>query len=203
MFDRVRSSASSAVWWPTSRRTSPPENAAIVCRHFLAQVRRERCRCRPLVPEDLSTVPFARGAEGARRTKVRPLPGLSQLDERGRSFGLERFQTGMSIPELRWSCRYAERADECHAVSVEGRDRMPPALRAGASAHANALALHERLGDASVTVLRAELRRVQESPIVLNRGTARSGAGRGRAPWAEHERDSDAVRAGQARRGRQ
>ena len=34
---------------------------------------------------------------------------------------------------------------------------------------ARALAFHDREGDTSVTVLRAELRRVQESPIVLNR----------------------------------
>jgi hypothetical protein len=148
----------------------PARNAAVACRRFLAQARRERCRCRPLAPEDLSTVPFSSSAEGSSADEGSPPTGLSQLEKLGRSFCLERFQTGMSIPELRWSCRDAEGASACRAIStrdaIASLERYEP-VRA---LTADAVAFHERVGDASVTVLRAELRRVQESPIVLNRG---------------------------------
>ena len=48
----------------------------------------------------------------------------------------------------------------------ERRLRVSPERRLTA----RAIGFHERAGDVSVTVLRAELRRVQVSPIVLNRG---------------------------------
>jgi hypothetical protein len=148
----------------------PARNAAVAGRRFLAQARRERCRCRPLAPEDLSTVPFSSGAGGSSADEGSQPAGLSQLDKLGRCFCLERFQTGMSIPELRWSCRDVEGASAYRAVStrdaIASLERYEP-VRA---LTADAVAFHERVGDVSVTVLRAELRRVQESPIVLNRG---------------------------------
>jgi len=147
----------------------PAGNPAVVCRRFLAQARRERCRCRPLAPEDLSTVPFSRGlAECAADEHY--ASGSSQLDGLGHSYRLERFRTGMSIPELRWGSRREADAGEFQIVSVReaiaGLESYEPVL----ALTARALADQEREGDASVTVLRAELRRMQESPIVLNRG---------------------------------
>ncbi|HXP36520.1 MAG TPA: hypothetical protein VN817_02035 [Solirubrobacteraceae bacterium] len=94
---------------------------------------------------------------------------MPQLDEHGRSFRLERFQTGMSIPELRWGCRPSVGAHEWLPVSlretIASLERYEPVR----SFTVRAVALHEDVDDVSVTLLRAELRRVQESPIVLNR----------------------------------
>jgi hypothetical protein len=147
----------------------PAGNSAVVCRRFLTQARRERCRCRPLTKEDLSTIPFSRGVEEYVADDSPP-SDVPQLDELGRSFGLERFQTGMSIPELRWGCRHPAEARKCRPVSlretIASLERYEPVR----TLTARALAFHEHVDDVSVTVLRAELRRVQQSPIVLNRG---------------------------------
>ncbi len=147
----------------------PPDNSALVCRRFLTQARRERCRCRPLLQEDLDAIPFSGGVEG-RLAENPPPSDAPQLDEHGRSFRLERFQTGMSIPELRWSCLpSAAGAQEWLPVSlretIASLERYEPVRATTACA----LALHEHADDVSVTVLRAEFRRVQRSPIVLNR----------------------------------
>ncbi|HWF31691.1 MAG TPA: hypothetical protein VG188_03940 [Solirubrobacteraceae bacterium] len=76
----------------------------------------------------------------------------------------------MSIPELRWGCLPSAGAQEWVPVSlreaIASLERYEPVRTMTACA----LALKEQADDVSVTVLRAELRRVQESPIVLNRG---------------------------------
>jgi hypothetical protein len=147
----------------------PPGNSALVFRRFLTQARRERCRCRPLAQEDLSAIPFSGGVEDGVAQGSSP-SDVPQLDERGRSFRLERFQTGMSIPELRWGCLPSAGAREWLPVSlreaIASLERYEPVR----SLTVRAVALHEHADDVSVTVLRAELRRVQNSPIVLNRG---------------------------------
>jgi hypothetical protein len=151
----------------------PAANSALVCRRFLSQARRERCRCRPLAQEDLSAIPFSGGDEDG-VAEGPPTCEVSQLDELGRSFRLERFETGMSIPELRWGCRSSVNAQEWLPVSlreaIASLERYEPVR----SLTASALGFHEHADDVSVTVLRAELRRVQESPIVLNRGVRKA-----------------------------
>ncbi len=152
----------------------PPGNSALVCRRFLAQARRERCRCRPLAQEDLSAIPFASGFEvDAAEGSPSDAP---QLDELGRSFRLERFETGMSIPELRWACRPSMGAQEQCWLPVSLRETIASLERYEPvrTLTARALASHEHADDVSVTVLRAELRRVRESPIVLNRGVRKA-----------------------------
>ena len=150
----------------------PAGNSALVCRRFLTQARRERCRCRPLVHEDLSAIPFSGGVEDC--VAEGSPSDAPQLDELGRSFRLERFQTGMSIPELRWGCRPSLNAHEWLPVSlreaIASLERYEPVRTLTACA----LAFHEHADDVSMTVLRAELRRVQESPIVLNRGVRKA-----------------------------
>jgi hypothetical protein len=165
----ARSGAESGVCSHTSRRMSRPGTRRS-CRCFLAQARRERCRCRALAQEDLSAIPFAGGFE-ADAAEGSP-SDAPQLDELGRSFRLERFETSMSIPELRWACRLSASAQEQHWLPVSLRatiaslERYEPVR----TLTGRALASHEHADDVSVTVLRAELRRVRESPIVLNRG---------------------------------
>jgi hypothetical protein len=151
----------------------PPENACIVARCYLAQAGRERCRCRPLVPSDLRVVPFCagEGEAGAAEPGARSHAGAQQIDRLGRRYRLARLDTGMSIRELRW-CRLPEpAADDAPApVSVREVIAALESYQPVRTETAAALAFHERDAAVSVTVLRAELTRVLESPIVLNRG---------------------------------
>jgi hypothetical protein len=149
----------------------PSGNSAVVCRRFLSQARRERCRCRPLAPEDLSAIPFASEVEiePSAADDCAP-PDVPQLDGFGRAFRLECFPTGMSIPELRWGCRESEGAQECLPVSLRDAIASLESYEPVRTLTARALAFHEHASEVSITVLRAELRRVRESPIVLNRG---------------------------------
>jgi hypothetical protein len=149
----------------------PVENAAIVSRCFLDQARRERCVCRPLAAADLESVP----AYG--EIDVEP-PGSSAVghgvcDRIGRSYRLERFNTGLSIPELRWSrtprTRPGSPTNELEMIStreaigsLEDYDPIRKLTR-------RALAQYDGRGEVSIASLRAELTRVQRSSIVLNR----------------------------------
>lgn len=143
----------------------PLENAAIASRCYLTQARRERCRCRLLVPEDLRTIPFV----GAwLNDPAVPLESGPPIDGLGRRYELARLQTSMSIPELRWCRRLADGgADEPVSVreAIAALESYEPVR---ALTH-QALELCNRDGAVSITVLRAEFSRIQESPIVLNR----------------------------------
>jgi hypothetical protein len=145
----------------------PAGNPGVVCHSFLAQARRERCRCRALAPEDLRTIPFSCAADGGESLDPSQADA-PQVDERGRQYRLEQVATGMSIPELRWCRRHADTAT---AEPVSMREAIASLESYGpiVALSARALDLHGREGNVSVTVLRAELRRMQESPIVLNR----------------------------------
>jgi hypothetical protein len=147
----------------------PAGNAELVCEHYLADAA-ARGRCRPIGAEDTLIEPFADLSVAG----LDPAPDAddTRLLERGGSiYRLEQLATGMSIPELRW-CRHPAQgtaAEEPHAVSV--RDAI-----AALESYQPVLALTLRAvrrqtpgGEVSTTVLRAELLRVQESPIVLNR----------------------------------
>jgi hypothetical protein len=146
----------------------PRENAAIASRCYLTQAQRGRCRCRPLLPEDLRTVPFAGDVEDP--TLDLEAAGDRVTDALGRRYELAQLQTGMSIPELRW----------CRCRKAEDPEREPVSVReaiAGLESYEPVRGLTRRAlvgchGDAtvSVTVLRGELLRIAQSPIVLNRG---------------------------------
>jgi hypothetical protein len=76
----------------------------------------------------------------------------------------------MSIPELRWCRRSPERGDsEREALSLRETiaclERYGPAL----ALTRGAVSLHRDSDEVSIALLRAELMRTQESPIVLNR----------------------------------
>jgi hypothetical protein len=144
----------------------PPENAALVSRCFMLQARRTRCRCRWLSDADLRVIPFADEHEAVdgELTVEETL-----RDAAGRRYRIEPLAGEMSIPELRW-CRAAGSADgEREALSVRETiaclERYGPAL----ALTRRAVALHRDSGRASIALLRAELVRMQESPIVLNR----------------------------------
>jgi hypothetical protein len=147
----------------------PAENATLVSRCFMLQARRARCSCRLLNDADLRAIPFADEHEA--------VDGHSALtaeetlhDAVGRRYRIERLSGEMSIPELRW-CRRSPEAggSEREAISLRETiaclERYGPAL---ALTH-SAVSLHCDCGEVSIALLRAELVRTQESPIVLNR----------------------------------
>jgi hypothetical protein len=147
----------------------PPENAALVSRCFMLQARHARCSCRLLSDADLRVVPFADEHEAVdRQTELTAEETLQ--DALGRRYRIERLAGEMSIPELRWCRRSPEVGDsEPEALSVRETiarlERYGPAL----ALTRRAVSLHRDSGRVSIALLRAELVRTQESPIVLNR----------------------------------
>ena len=149
----------------------PAENAALVCGRFIEDARAGRCRCRRLTAQDARTVPFAdelQAPAALRATRSRDV--AQPTDGLGRSYRLELLDTGMSIPELRWRRHPPEPGAGCPQVvslreAVASLESYEP-LR---TLTARELTLHRRDPNVSSAVLRSELARVQNSPIVLNR----------------------------------
>jgi hypothetical protein len=136
----------------------PPENAALVCEHYLSGG--WRVRCRALTDEDVRGAPFAGDDErfAMRRDASwlsSPLVGMA----------LRRLHTGMSIPELRWT-RSATSGAISLREAIAAFESYEPLL----GCTRRALAEWRPDGRVSTVVLEAELGRVLESPIVLNRG---------------------------------
>jgi hypothetical protein len=148
----------------------PPENAMVVSRCFLRQARRARCACRLLSASDLRTIPFADESEPNDAQPGGPVERTLQ-DDVGRRYRIERIAAaGMSIPELRWCrCHHREPVHARESVSVRetiaALERYEPVLELTR----RAVAANAQTGEVSIVVLRAELVRMQESPIVLNR----------------------------------
>jgi hypothetical protein len=138
------------------------ENAALVCASYLDQVRRGTGRCRPMTRADLRTAPLAD------LDFEDEAPPSDQLEDRvGRRYRLAPLRTALSIPELRWQ-RLSAPAFEPGTVStrdvIASLESYAPVRALAARALAQA---SER--EVSTAVLRAEIARVQVSPIVLNR----------------------------------
>jgi hypothetical protein len=123
-----------------------------------------------VTPEDFRTEPFADDdLTEPDPTSAHGNRGL--LDPQGRSYGLELLQTGMSIPELRWREHPAPGTDgEPRAVSVRQVIACLESYEPVRMLTRRAIALSVAESAVSTAVLRGELTRVQESPIVLNRG---------------------------------
>jgi hypothetical protein len=158
----------------------PAGNAALVCRRYLEDLhgrRGERYRCRPLTAEDALSAPFAERASEPPAASGRLAPqaerpaGTTQALERGGlHYRLTLRRTDMSIPELRWS-RQPTTASEADPEPVSVRETIASleSYEPVCELTLRALTAHSRTSHASTAVLRAELARVQESPIVLNR----------------------------------
>jgi hypothetical protein len=149
----------------------PAENAALVCRRYLEDVQIDRHRCRPVTRQDARTVPFA-AEEAAPILDEADLAGADPIDKRGQLYRLELVETGMSIPELRWRRHGPPSPGGQHGQIVSLREAV-----AGLEGYQPVIGLTLRMlarhrcdPEVSTTVLRAELVRVQNSPIVLNRG---------------------------------
>ena len=148
----------------------PAENAALVCERYLEEARGCRCRCRRLTPEDFLRAPFAEDWEAEpQAASVEIDAELS--DQHGRSYRLGPLQTGLSIPELRWRQHPAKEADSGpRPVSVREAIASLESYEPVRAITLRTLALRSGDSEVSTTVLRAELERMQNSPIVLNRG---------------------------------
>ncbi|MHB8243128.1 MAG: hypothetical protein ACYDHN_14205 [Solirubrobacteraceae bacterium] len=145
----------------------PPENAALVCSHYLLDTRERGRRCRAMTPEDLCRAPIDDALVSTTSSKREG----SLIDAGGSVYVLRRVDAHTSIPHLRWCRREGTCAEPGPLGPVSLRDVVAalesyePAL---ALTH-SALALHREDPAVSTAVLAAELVRIQESPIVLNR----------------------------------
>jgi len=145
----------------------PQQNASLVCEDYLRQAQRGRCRARALSAGDFRRAPFAIEDE------LQPRSGIEvaePVDDLGRRYRLERLQTGMSIPELRWRCYPPHETQAAPApVSVREVIARLQDYEPVRALTLRALTRCHRDRDLSTAVLRAELERVRESPILLNR----------------------------------
>ncbi|HTA35173.1 MAG TPA: hypothetical protein VK761_00555 [Solirubrobacteraceae bacterium] len=157
----------------------PASNADLVVDSYLERLHADRYRCRPIADEDFLTLPFVEEDRDAIArqddTDVSSCSSCVLEDRLGWRYRLERLNTGMSIPELRW-CRIAsaaaaraERPDEGEPVSLREAIGALQAYEPICGA-THAVVRRGRNDDSvSTAMLRAELARVRESPIVLNR----------------------------------
>ena len=147
----------------------PAENAALVCRRYLEDATANRCRCRLLTAADARSTPFAdqhetdagRGADAERCGAGGParqlLPTRARADRDVDSRAALVPSPPGTVPA------------DCEPVSVREAVASIESYEPVRALTARALSPHGGAGAVSTTVLRAELTRVQESPIVLNR----------------------------------
>lgn len=148
----------------------PAENALLVSRCFVARAERTRCPCRRFSASDLRAVPFSEDTPALARPALaaQAEPGL--YDAEGRSYELAAVEGVASLPQLRW-CRRPHGACEGPPQQVSVREtvaaleRYEPVL----TLTRQALAAGKQKGTISTATIRAELARMLESPIVLNR----------------------------------
>jgi hypothetical protein len=138
----------------------PSGNAALTSSQYLHDTANGRGRCRALNAADERVAPFAQSQAIEQKPPGECAPEL--IDRLGSSFALEPVRSALSIPELRWCCGV-------QPVSVRGAIASLESYEPVRALTLHALALHGCREAISITVLRAELSRVQDSPIVLNR----------------------------------
>ena len=151
----------------------PESNAALLCTLYLKEGNRGRCR--RVVPEDLIDQAALAQREdellGTRSSLARELTARDGDSEKERAYSLAPVPTGRGGAELRWQVRPRARA---------AATPLPVSLRQVVAAIESyepvfertlaALAAYERDRRISGAALRHELERLQESPVILNRG---------------------------------
>ena len=150
----------------------PPENAAIVCEHYLRDTAGHWCRS--VTADDLQAVPFGEAEEQEPDPEAEAMPISTALtDRQGRAYRLELCSTDMSIPQLRWHRRSptAVRSEPVIMREVIASLESYEPVRTITS---RALALHRTDPKVSTSTLRTEQARVERSEIVLNRGLRRA-----------------------------
>lgn len=143
----------------------PAENARILCAAYLQAAPIDRC-CRPLTARDWTLAPHHETTiAGGWDMRDQPLLAAGAWSVR---IGLVPSQ--MSIPALRW-IRLGADAQRARPAPISLREAVAAAQSYEPFRQLTRHALHAHAADpgVSVTVLRSELDRVLESPIVLNR----------------------------------
>ena len=143
----------------------PLENAMLVCRRYLED-RPARRGCRHVTEEDKRVAPFSLLRDTATTAST-----WEAVIGREVEYRLEQGPGRMTIAQLRWM-RYRRGGGEGSGKPISLREAIAEVesyepLCAGTR---TALARHGDDPNVSITILRAELERVLESPIVLNRG---------------------------------
>ncbi len=146
----------------------PAENAALICGLYLEDAAGSAPVCRRVVTEDARSAPVTH-YEQADLPADPALTGIALSDGRGCVHRLERIDSGMSIPELRWRSQPCEASDAPTTLSTREVIARLESYEPVRTLTLRALAGHGADTGLSTTVLRAELERVLESPIVLNR----------------------------------
>ncbi len=144
----------------------PAANAALVCRQYLQDPPRRRCRA--LTAEDRVIVPFA---DEAQELCAAASSGAPELRDRwGWSYRLEAVGDDSSTPQLRW-CRRLPGQPACQSRTVSVREVIGALERYRPVRALTVAALLRERGRARVSVSRlsAELERANTSRIVLNR----------------------------------
>ncbi len=141
-----------------------PGNVKLLCALYAAADPAQR-RCRPVTEQDHRVRPPGDQDRGAGELRH----PAQILRTAAASFRVERHPSRMLIPELRWTRRQSGAAQR-QAVSLRECIAAAEDYEPFCSATRAAIALHESEPTVSTTTLRAELLRVLDSPIILNRG---------------------------------
>ena len=156
----------------------PPENALLVCADYLERTRLGCCRCRELSALDLCCAPALEESREA------PGSAASVTVPERRSGAGDRLMLAMqhmpaALPQLRWRLSSAA-PGSVDAPPGDPRQSRPVSLREAIAsledyeplrAMTRRAIARVRPGEGiSTTMLRAELARVERSPIILNRG---------------------------------
>lgn len=147
----------------------PVENAALVCAHYLRDAHRGRCR--RVTAEDLTGKPPSEEDEESQRfMRETDLVGQSAGAGEDVIYRLELTCTDAAARELRW-CRHSRRGGSAAPTPVCLREAVGALERYEPVRGLTRRMLTRYRDDASVStaVLRGELERLCESPIVLNR----------------------------------
>jgi hypothetical protein len=144
----------------------PAENAAVVCASYLEDVRARSLRCRGLTARDARIPPLAEEVEPSLGVE-QSIGEIEPIDSLGCTYRLQATPAGISIPALRW-LRSAP-SSEAQPVSLRETIAGLEAYEPMCTLTERALRAHRDDTDLSTSLLAAELTRVRESPIVLNR----------------------------------
>jgi len=144
----------------------PAENAALVCSRYLQDSRGRWSR--RLTPEDLETAPLAEQEEIHAGAQTPP-SGMELIDRHGREHRLLLIAGKRSTCQLRW-CRCSSDPDGAETVSMRDVVASLESYEPVRSLTFSAIASYRGDVYVSVTMLGAELERVDSSPLLLNRG---------------------------------
>jgi hypothetical protein len=145
----------------------PVENAALICCHYIEDVRGRWCR--PVRSEDLRVTPFA--LEGSDMPSKPSLPDAHVRDAHGSLYRLGPLRNERSTSQLRWALRRSEAGDGTWE-QVKLRDVVAALESYEPVRSLTEQALSRYRSDPRVLLRRlsSEFERLCTSPIVLNRG---------------------------------